>query len=115
MKFAKQKRIVAMALTTVLAIPAGLAAQQQEPKQQRYEFFDVGTFGGPTSTVSESQLVLSNDGTLVGGADTSEVDPYKPDCFDSACYVQHAYKWRKGHQLQDLGPAVDVLCATCKI
>jgi probable HAF family extracellular repeat protein len=104
MKFAKQKRIVAMAFTIVLAIPAGLRAQQQEPKQQRYEFFDVGTFGGPTSTVSESQLVLSNDGTLVGGADTSEVDPYKPDCFDSACYVQHAYKWRKGHRLQDLGP-----------
>jgi probable HAF family extracellular repeat protein len=102
MTFRKLISIHAIVLFVALTIPAGLAAQEQ-----RYEFFDVGTFGGPTSTVSESQLVLSSDGTLVGGADTSEVDPYKPDCFDASCYVQHAYKWRKGHRLQDLGPLPD--------
>jgi probable HAF family extracellular repeat protein len=93
----------AITLFAALSIPVSLAGQEKQ-LVQHYKFFDVGTFGGPTSTVSESQLVLSSDGTLVGGADTSEVDPYKPDCFDLACYVQHAYKWRKGHQLQDLGP-----------
>jgi probable HAF family extracellular repeat protein len=94
--------IQAVVLFAALAIPMQFAAQDQKPKQQRYRFFDVGTFGGPTSLSIESQGVLNKNGILVGGADTFEVDPYKPDCFDTACYVQHAFKWHNGN-MTDLG------------
>jgi probable HAF family extracellular repeat protein len=102
MESAQRMCITATALLAVLAIPVRSAAQDQNPNQQRYRFFDVGTFGGPTSLALESESGLTKNGTLVGGADTSEVDPYKPDCFDSACYVQHAFTWHNGN-LTDLG------------
>jgi hypothetical protein len=84
-----------------VALHISLAAQEKQPVQ-RYKFFDMGTFGGPTSIVFEGELLLNNDSTLVGGADTSTVDPYKPDCFHISCYVQNAFKPHNG-KLTDLG------------
>jgi hypothetical protein len=76
----------AMTLLTALAIPVRLAAQerlQEENKEHtRYKLVDIGTFGGPTSTVpgpdfgpSGSAKSISNRGTVAGSADTAISDP----------------------------------------
>jgi probable HAF family extracellular repeat protein len=97
-----------IAFFAMLAVPTGLAAQhkQVQHKRPRYQLFDVGTFGGPTSVTIEAEGVLNKRGTLTGGADTSTTDPYYPDCFDAACYVQHTYRWHDG-DLEDLGALYD--------
>jgi uncharacterized membrane protein len=43
-----------------------------------------------------------NDGTIVGAANTADPDLFAPYCFDSTCFVQHAWKWSHG-VLTDLG------------
>ncbi|HEY6327465.1 MAG TPA: hypothetical protein VIW73_13255 [Candidatus Cybelea sp.] len=68
----------------------------------RYVLEDVGTFGGPHSGIVESSQWLLPDGILTGFADTPKPDPYAPNCFGMACYIQHAFLW-KGHILHDLG------------
>jgi probable HAF family extracellular repeat protein len=87
------------------------------PKQHHhYKLIDVGTFPGRSiynlrissngSTATEFLQVLNNRGMLVGGADTSIVNPF-PNCFNPfnqvvECYVQHAFLWQQG-RLIDLG------------
>ncbi|PYX68877.1 MAG: hypothetical protein DMG72_22095, partial [Acidobacteria bacterium] len=63
---------------------------------------DLGTLGGPVSTITEFEQWLLNNGTLTGIADTSIPDPYAPNCFDPECLVQHAFEWQDG-VLTDLG------------
>ena len=116
MNFKTWTRIIALVLFAALAIPAQLAAQDnQRHKHHHYklvEHRDVSrsfhlqqaiTSNG--SAVTEFQQILNNQGTLVGGADTSLVNPY--GCFNpfnqsNLCYVQHAFVWQNG-KLTDLG------------
>lgn len=96
-------RIIAMTLLAV-AVPVSLAAQQLSPKHRRYKVVDLGTFGGPGSTVSGLQHTLNARGDVVGGADTPDANPY-PGCFNffiSDCSVEHAFRWRN-RALSDLG------------
>ena len=65
----------------------------------RYRLVEVGTFGGPNSFCASH---IRNDGAVVGAANTSTPDPHAPICFDSSCFVQHAWIWRDG-ELKDLG------------
>src|ERR1700751_1042865 len=76
-----------MTLFATLAIPVGLSGQKQndEPKHHHYKLIDLGTFGGPNSGFTENFLdldggaavqVLSNQGTVMAGADTSTPDPF---------------------------------------
>jgi hypothetical protein len=99
--------ITAVTLFAALATPYRLAAQEQNEKERakphRYTFVEVPTFGGPkvfTNFTGAPNRLLNNRGTLVGGADTLETDPFcinNPDCF-----VMHAFGWRDG-VLTDLG------------
>ena len=68
----------------------------------QYILEDIGTFGGPSSEIVESEQWLLPGGTLSGWADTPKPDPYSPNCFVFSCYVAHAFLWRD-HTLHDLG------------
>jgi probable HAF family extracellular repeat protein len=96
----------AIAITAFIAqvIPPGFAAQDQRgnKRQPRYKLVDLGTFGGPASSVPILEQVVNGRGTLVGQADTATPDPYAPNCFNPDCYVSHAFQWQSGVQA-DLG------------
>jgi uncharacterized membrane protein len=107
MKSRKLMWITAMTLFTLLAIPAGLAGQDnQGHKHQHYKPIDVGTFGGPNSYVFDGQRLVNSRGVASGIADTSTPDPFYPNCFFSECLVVHTFQWKNG-VLSDLGALVD--------
>jgi probable HAF family extracellular repeat protein len=107
MKSRKLILVTAMTLFTALAIPVRLAAQEQNQQERakphRYTFVEVVTLGGPnfsSNFTGAPNTLLNNRGTLAGGADTIETDPFclnNPDCF-----VMHAFRWRDG-VVTDLG------------
>ena len=77
MKFTSSKWSIASTLLAALALPLGVAAQNnatrnQKPKHHHYKLIDVGTFGGPNSSLSGPGVIsLTNGGTFVGVADTT--------------------------------------------
>src|SRR5262249_41360944 len=81
-----------------LALPLMALAGQQP----RYKLIDLGTFGGPFSTLGSSCSSVNNHGTAVGAAETAVPDPFAPNCFSPNCMVQHGFQW-KGGLLTDLG------------
>jgi len=90
--------LAAVTMLAALAIPGRLAAQdKKDHKHHHYQFLDLGTFGGPTSYFSNGlDGILKSDGTAVGWADTSTLDPFSPSCFNLDCYVSHAFQWQGG-------------------
>ena len=104
--------IEAVILLSVLSIPVGLIAQNDQPGHQphHYQLVDLGsTFGGPQSYfVPGSGLefvgssVLNKRGIVAGFADTSTPDPFPKFCF-SDCFVSHAFEAGRGGVLTDLG------------
>jgi len=72
----------------------------QGGQHARYKLVDLGTFGGPSSSMfGFYEQMINNQGTAIGVADTSAPDP---NCFSASCFVQHAFQWDKG-VLTDLG------------
>ena len=92
--------------TTLLAMVGIHGSQAQETgkaQHHHYKFFDLGTFGGQASYLSNGfDGILNDHGTAVGWADTSTRDPYPAFCFNPDCFVSHAFQWRDG-ALTDLG------------
>src|SRR6266699_491126 len=92
-----------------LALPSIIQAghehkrgNEKKEEQSRYKLIDLGTFGGPGSGFTRFSKILNNKGTVIGGADTANPDPFDPNCFDPGCSIQHAFRWQKG-VLTDLG------------
>jgi probable HAF family extracellular repeat protein len=84
-------------------------ALKPSPRHARYKLIDLGTFGGPSSSVfSQAQYILNDRGVITGVADTSVSDPNYPytnpffALLGSDPYIQHAFKWQSGG-LEDLG------------
>jgi probable HAF family extracellular repeat protein len=109
MKSAKLLRIAAITLFAALAIPLGLAAQDNRDHHHRYHHYkliDLGTFGGPHSYVAINNIqvsrILNSPGSIAGWADTSTPDPFPSFCFNSDCFVSHAFQSQNG-VLTDLG------------
>lgn len=100
------------ALVFAIAFASSFGSFAQEPravssirKHARYKLVDLGTFGGPLSTLVFFQPgVINRAGTVVGGADTGNPDPYAPNCyfFTPNCVVHHAFQWKRGI-MTDLG------------
>lgn len=110
----KTTRIFACTIVTLLGtlgMPVKLAAQAQSASQSgqtlqhHYKLIDMGTFGGPQSSVTDTGVpggvFLNSRGMLTGYADLSALDPYPNFCFID-CYVDHAFVWRDGF-MTDLG------------
>jgi probable HAF family extracellular repeat protein len=93
--------VVASALVAGIAAGPPLAAQGPPTKHHRYMLVDMGTLGGPESSVSGPCCqIVNNSGTFVAQADTSIPHPY-PDANGNP-FVQHAIKWQGG-VVTDLG------------
>jgi probable HAF family extracellular repeat protein len=89
--------LAAMTLLAVLMISGQLAAQHD-----RYKLVDLGTLGGPNSSVpivfdeingTVGAQAINNQGTVVAGADTSVPDPL---CFLDDCFYPDTLQYRKG-------------------
>jgi len=92
---------VTIILFSILACPAWLSAQDK--KYPRYKLIDLGTLGGPASYLSNGfDGILSNQGTLVGWADTSTPESNPSACVPADCFIVHAFETR-GDTLTDLG------------
>jgi probable HAF family extracellular repeat protein len=106
MNFLNRRSLVTLVLCPVLASPVPMAAQDnrdQHHKPHRYKLIDVGTFGGPTSSLILDSRVLNTHGSLVGWADTPAPDPYPNFCFHAGdCFVSHAFHWQDDN-MTDLG------------
>jgi probable HAF family extracellular repeat protein len=94
--------LIAAAILSALTFAASAQASAQYP----YTIIDPGTFGGPNSFFDGPGVPISSNGTLVGAADTSTLNPEFPDCPPpggcSDQYIQHAFTWHNG-KLTDLG------------
>ena len=103
----KRFAIPALALAFACSIQPSLNAQQAIHHPQ-YRLIDVGTFGGPNSVYNVTTRIATNDGRIVGAANTASNDLNAPPyCFDQeTCFVQHAWEWRKG-VITDLGVLQD--------
>jgi probable HAF family extracellular repeat protein len=121
--------ITAMTLFAALAIPLWLAAQDSpdhHQQHQHYKLIDIGTFGGPNSSVgfeSSPLNALSSQGIFAACADTSVPNPEYPN-FNPVVpgipgtpqpdpLIFHALQWKNG-KLTDLGalPGGNNSCAT---
>ena len=106
MKFWTWSSVIAATVIAVLAGPVHVAAQRHGAKHHQYKVVDLGTFGGPFSTVTGFSHSLTPSGSVVGGADTPDGNP-NPGCYNPVlggtdCNVNHAFRWRHG-TLTDLG------------
>src|ERR1700757_3698378 len=105
MKLCRFTLAVAVIYSLMPIAVAPVLAQEGDAKihPPRYKLIDLGTFGGPRSSVAGQSVVVTNHGQVVGGADTPVPDPYAPNCFDpKTCFVEHAFRWHGG-VLTDLG------------
>ncbi len=81
---------------TLLVITSTTLGQSPGQQHRHYKLIDLGTFGGPKSSLSlPSSLVLNMRGVLAGQADTSMPDPFAPNCFGD-CFVSRGFKWHRG-------------------
>lgn len=97
--------VVVVLLSSLGSLAQGSSAASSIENNVRYKLVDLGTFGGPLSTLVFFQPgVINRFGTVVGGADTSTPDPYAPTCnfFTPNCVVHHAFEWKRG-VMRDLG------------
>jgi probable HAF family extracellular repeat protein len=101
---------VVAALLTTLAVTVEMSAQdrghREGAKHHRYKVVDLGTFGGPGSSVNCCDHQITSRGVVVGSADTADANP-NPGCFNGPlggtdCNVNQAFLWQKG-TLTNLG------------
>lgn len=96
--------VIMIAWFLTLPVTVSVAGQAQNQRYHHYKLIDVGTFGGPSSWMTNPAVVrlglLNNQGTLTGEADTSDVDPF---CWWApGCFATHGFQWKNGGKT-DLG------------
>jgi probable HAF family extracellular repeat protein len=111
MKFKTWNRVITVTLLATFAIAVEAAAQNQATQQpgtkhHQYKVVDLGTFGGPGSSVNCCDHQITAGGAVVGSADTSAANP-NPGCFNGPlggadCNVNQAFLWQDG-SLTNLG------------
>jgi probable HAF family extracellular repeat protein len=112
MNFAAYAHVAGVSALVLLA--TGLLAARAQPAavdipgtHHHFRMIDLGTLGGPSSSVSTEpeQSVIDDAGTIVGGSETSVLTP-EPGCYNpignNDCLIIHAFSWEAGH-LKDLG------------
>jgi probable HAF family extracellular repeat protein len=65
-----------------------------------YQLIDLGTFGGPNSSLPGSNESLNPSGAVTGAADTSFLDPdfAIQNPYFSDPYIERSYIWNDGHR-----------------
>jgi hypothetical protein len=92
MYFKSSACILATVLVAV-AIPVQLTAEEkaEHHNHHHYKLIDLGTFGGPTSSVPSSSLVsINSHGAVIVQADTTIPDPYPFSCWQNSCLVSRS-------------------------
>jgi probable HAF family extracellular repeat protein len=123
MKSRKLMWVPALTLLTALAIPVRLAAQDNEDrnnnKHHHYKFIDMGTLGGPASSINYPLFGgnLNSRGVTIGWSATS--NPTSPTSSPIICggldgvvpFITHAFQWNGA--VTDLGalPPKDTNCS----
>ena len=111
MKSKKWTSVVVMTLFAALAMPVGMAAQDNpsqdhKSKHHQYKLIDMGTFGGLWSAgpgVGNGGPLINGRGAVVGGAETTvPLPPYSNGFSCIGPNVSHALGWQDG-QSTDLG------------
>ena len=122
MKSRTWKWMIALSLLAALAMPIGVAAQENpaqegKPKHQKYRLIDLGALGGPSSITLEYSRNLNNQGMVAACADTAFSNPNYPNFNpfllpDPDLYVVHSAMWQR-NALTDLGalPGANSSCA----
>jgi len=85
------------------------AAQRGKAMHHHYKLIEIGTFGGPNSTMQQPGTppsvpfvrILNRAGAEIGTGDTSSLDPF---CYlgGSPCHVGYVFRWQDG-VLSNLG------------
>jgi uncharacterized membrane protein len=99
------ERFLNLALLAALAMPLPLVAQDAQGHKHghhHYKLFQIGTFGGPTSSIDlpghpplvPFTRILSRAGAVLGSGDTSIPDPYG----FAGPVVNYAFRWQDGVQ-----------------
>jgi probable HAF family extracellular repeat protein len=101
--------LAAMLALGALALPKESRGQEKNRQHRHYKLIDIGTLGGPQNYLPDNgglsaMKILNNQGVLIGGADTLLPDPFLPNfCFNSDCFVSHAFQREEDCELTDLG------------
>lgn len=101
------RALSALSAAGLLLLGAGPAqAGHTRPEGPQYIAIDVGTFGGPNSELDGPAVQITNDGTVLGTANTTITDndypSSNPFLGDPSPVLRHGFSWKDGH-LRDLG------------
>jgi probable HAF family extracellular repeat protein len=99
--------LVALGIGVTLASPVHVAAQAQQYGQYPYVLVDVGTLGGSQAFLDLPGVVTTDQGVVLGSADTAIPDTHYPIFNPSMTpfpdpYLVHAFTWQRG-RISDLG------------
>ena len=85
---------------TVMSSACLLSQENDRRHQPRYKLIDLGTFGGPNSSLPGSNESLNPSGVVTGCADTSVLDPdfAIQNPYFSDPYIERSYIWNDGHR-----------------
>ena len=87
---------VVCSFDALLILPAVSSAQQQPAKHHHYKLFDMGTLGGPNSSLNwPSGRNINSSGTAISEAETAIGDPFAPNCLQS-CLIDRGLQWKDG-------------------
>jgi probable HAF family extracellular repeat protein len=93
---------VAALAAPLLSSAQGTSTKKYSTKHHHYKLIEMGTFGGPTSSIDRTgnppfnsfNKVITSAGEVLGSGDTLIPDPF---CF-AGCVVNYAFVWKKGVQ-----------------
>jgi probable HAF family extracellular repeat protein len=66
------------------------------PEWHHYRLIDLGTFGGPDSSLFFVQHTLTEKGLVAGVAETNIPDPFAPNCLSPNCKITSGFVWQNG-------------------
>ena len=95
-------RLTRMAALAGALLALAVAGPAYAHTHYPYTLVDPGTFGGPSSYLDEPGVPLTNQGTLLGAADTSTPDSSSSSCPSNFCdgYKQDGFSWNDGKLTQ---------------
>jgi probable HAF family extracellular repeat protein len=79
-----------------LANAAVVCPADSTQEWHHYRLIDLGTFGGPDSSLFFVQHTLTEKGLVAGIAETNIPDPFAPNCLSPNCKITSGFVWQNG-------------------